>query len=107
MTILDLSTDFRNVKLREKDAIKENEKLEFVIKIFCESDRLVRFWSVRRNENEIMERHYSIRDGLPHLDYVGNVPTSSPNYDKINTFLEEVEIQDAARGHMGGIEIKI
>ena len=53
-------TDWRNVKLKERDKVKIGDSSEFVTNIFYEGDRLVRFWSARRNEKGIIESRYNI-----------------------------------------------
>ena len=88
---------------------------KFVSDAFYEGERLVRFKTLRRLEGAILESGYDFDiNGKIHPSASGirfekdNPPYhASGLYQKLNEFLKEVESQDAARGHMGGIEIKI
>ena len=85
-------TDVRTVGLTRGSVVRKGNDLEFVIEIFYRPDeKPVRFWTARRNEKAIAERHHSLRDGFPHLDYVGEVYKSSERYSELNAILEEFE----------------
>lgn len=83
------STDFRNMEFKVGDAFSENGKTETVTKIYYDGKRLVRFWTARREGEEIAESHYSVNEktGKEHQDYSGVPPLSSERYSELNKIL--------------------
>jgi len=89
-------TDVRTVGLTRGSVVRKGNDLEFVIEIFYRPDeKLVRFWTARRNGEEIRESHYSVNaeTGIPHLDLVGALrkDQQSRRYSELNEMLQKFE----------------
>ena len=88
-------TDVRTVGLTRGSVIRMGNDLEFVTGVFYDGTRLIRFWTARRNGEEIRESHYSVNaeTGIPHLDLVGALrkDQQSRRDSELNEMLQKFE----------------
>jgi len=97
MTKLGISfeSDLRTVALREGSLLMRDHNQEYVTSIFYDGERLVRFWTARRDGDKIREFHYSIsaETGIPHLDLVGKYEGNNrlEQYSELDKKLQEFE----------------